>query len=83
MLTGVRRFKIQQGSLGDDAGGIDGGVTPIVMGLDMIHVHCFRHARNLIELAQIVPEIGIINQAPQIASSSMSKVANNASKASS
>ena len=83
MLTGVRRFKIQQGSFGDDAGGIDCGVTSIEMGLDLINDHCFRHTRYLIELAQIVPEIGIINQAPQIASSSMSKVANNASKASS
>src|ERR1700722_6049336 len=63
----MRGVEIDRGTLRDDAGWIDGRVAGVVVTLDLIEVDGLGDARDLVQLAQVVPEIWIVDDAPQIA----------------
>src|SRR5258707_10234759 len=59
--------EIDRGTLRDDPCRIDRRVTGVVVPLDLIEVDGIGDARDLVQLAQIVPQIWIVDDAPQIA----------------
>src|SRR5690606_21738493 len=51
--------KVELGSLRDDPSRVHRLMTRVVVGLDVQHVHSFSDAGHLIEVAQIVGQVGI------------------------
>ena len=51
----------------DDPKWIDGGVTPIVMFLDVFHVYCTAHSRDLEDVFRVIEEIRVFAQQLPIA----------------
>src|SRR5260370_35493519 len=63
----MRCAEIDRRPLRYDPGRIDRWVTRVIVPLDLREVDGLRDARDLIQLAQIVPQIRIVDDAPQIA----------------
>ena len=63
----MRSAEIVRRTLRDYPGRIDGRVAGIVVPLDLIEVDGLGDARDLVQLAQVVPQIWIVDDAPQIA----------------
>ncbi len=63
----VRRREIEQRSDRHDAGRIHVAMAAVIMPFDVIEVDGLGNARHLIEIAKIILEIGIVDDAPQIA----------------
>ena len=40
--------------------------SDLVMGLYMLHVHCVRHSRYLVDLADVSPHIRVVDDAPLV-----------------
>ena len=65
--TAVRGGEVQHWAEWDDAGGIDFVVRDVVVAFDVIDIHCLGNARLLLEIQQVPVEMGVINDAPEIA----------------
>src|SRR5919204_4027595 len=63
----VRRGEVERGTERHDADGIDITVAAVIVPLDMVDAHGLGDAGNLVEIAQIVAEIRIIDDAAKIA----------------
>src|SRR5205807_188818 len=63
----VRRQKIELRTQRHDAGRVHVALAAVIVPLDVVHVDGRGDASLLIEIAQIVREIGIINDAAQVA----------------
>ena len=63
----VRRGEIDQRSDRHDAGRIDVAMAAIIVAFDVIEADSVSESRHLIEIAQIVSKIWIVDDAPQIA----------------
>ena len=63
----MRLKEVKERSGWHDTVGIDGGMTAVVVLLDMLHVHRCGDARPLIQLAGKGPQGRVIHQAPEIA----------------
>src|SRR5271166_5470724 len=63
----VRCLEIEGRTERHDAGRIDLPVAGIIMPLDVGHVHGLGDAGHLIELAQVVRQIWIVDDPPQVA----------------
>ena len=58
--------EIEHRSFGDDAGGVNGWVTHIIVALDVYEIDGLCHAGLLKEFARVIPEIWLIDQRSQI-----------------
>src|SRR4051812_16793608 len=63
----MRPRKVQRWANGYDARRVDIGVRDVVVPLDVIEIDRPGDVRLLVKIAQIVVEIGVIDDAPQIA----------------
>src|SRR5262245_34777114 len=63
----VRRHEIERRAERHDAGRVHMAVAAVIVPLDVIHVHGRGDAGLLVEVAQVVAEIGIVDDAAQIA----------------
>src|SRR5690349_18241441 len=63
----VRRLEIERGPEWYDAARIDVAHADVIVALDVIHVHRVGDARHLIEFAQVVRQVRIVDDAAQIA----------------
>ena len=63
----VRQCEVDQRPDRHDPGRIDTAVAAVIVTLDMVEVHRLGDARHLIEIAQVIPEIGIVDDAPHVA----------------
>src|SRR5579859_378273 len=63
----MRCYPINDRTQRNDTARIDLIVRHEVVALDMVEIHTITKARPLIEIARIAPEMGIVNQAAQIA----------------
>ena len=59
--------KILVGSQGHDARGIDVLVGHVIMTFDVIHIHRVSHSLILIKIFEIAEQMGIIDDAPNVA----------------
>ncbi len=48
-------------------GRINALVAHVIVVLDMIHVNRLGHTRYLVEIFQVIPDIGVIDNTPQVA----------------
>ena len=63
----VRRGEIELGAERHDAGRVHLALAAVIVPLDVIDVHGLGDARHLIEIAQIVRQVRIVDDAPQVA----------------
>ena len=62
----VRAGQVELGPLGDDAGRVDRVVRQVVVALDVVEVDRLRHAGHLVQLAQIGPQGGVVDDAAEV-----------------
>ena len=67
MTSSVGPVQIQYRASRHNARRVQMAVTAVVMGLDVIQADRAGHARHLVQLQHVVPQIRIINQTAQIA----------------
>ena len=63
----MRKCEVDHGSYGNDAGGIDGAMTLVVVPLDVPQVDRVRDPGHLIELAQVTRQVRIVGDAAPVA----------------
>ncbi len=63
----VRQREVEQRTDRHDAGRVDVAVAAVIVPLDVIETDGVGDARHLIKIAQIIPQIWIVDDAPQIA----------------
>ena len=63
----MRRVEVEFGPDRDDTGGVQLLVAAVVVALDVVHVDGLGDAGDLIEVAEIAPEIGVVDDAPPVA----------------
>jgi hypothetical protein len=63
----MRRVEVEFGPNRDDTGGVQLLVAAVVVALDVVHVDGLGDAGDLIEVAEIAPEIGAVDDAPPVA----------------
>jgi hypothetical protein len=66
MFSVVRSGQILVGTKGNDAGWIDVVVGDVVVPLDVVEVHGLGDAVSLIEIFEVVEEVRVINDPPEI-----------------
>jgi hypothetical protein len=67
LLASVRLHEVERRADGDDAGRINFFVRHVVVALDVIEVYGLGNGRLLIEIHQVTLQIGVIDDAPDVA----------------
>lgn len=55
----MRRGVVNGVPQGNDAKGVNRWMTAIVMLLDVVHVHCWRHSGDLVHILEVVEHVGV------------------------
>jgi len=63
----MRRGEVEQRPARDDPARVQMSVGAVIVGLDVVHVHGRGDTGHLMELAQIVREIWVVDDAAQVA----------------
>src|SRR5690606_11931937 len=63
----VRASQVEDRPRRNDAIGIDGRVAPVIMRADVVVEHGFRDARHPVQTRQVIPQIAVVENAPDIA----------------
>ena len=67
IAAAVGSHEVQHWTNRNDAGGVDVVVCDVIVALDMVNVHRLGDAVDLIEIFKVAEQVGIIDNAPDIA----------------
>ena len=62
----MRNRKVNNRTLGNHSGRVDGLMAFVVMPFNMLHIDCLSDAGLLVQIAQVFRKVGIIGNAPDI-----------------